>query len=89
MVEVKDVLNLVVKQVLEETPTAAFCMAEISDVLNLIAKQVRLIILRDVGLTVEVIDVLNQVVNQAPDTNMTAGASFMEVVSDVLNLVVK
>ena len=89
MEEVSDVLNLVVKQVLEETPTAALCMGEVRDVLNLVVKQVRLIILRDVGLTVEVIDVLNQVVNQAPDTNMTAGASFMEEVSDVLNPDVK
>jgi hypothetical protein len=38
---------------------------------------------------VEVTDVLNPVVNQAPDTNMIAAASFMEEVSDVLNPVAK
>jgi hypothetical protein len=34
MVEVKDVLNRVVKQVLEKTLTAASCMGEVKDVLN-------------------------------------------------------
>jgi hypothetical protein len=38
MEEVSDVLNLVVKQVLEETPTAALCMGEVRDVLNLVVK---------------------------------------------------
>jgi hypothetical protein len=38
MEEVSDVLNLVVKQVLEETPTVVFYMVGISDVLNLVVK---------------------------------------------------